>query len=73
MIGVAVEAKARQTALALQRVARLSSRWAHAVRESPVLPGLNRHWPDTLANGAMAHMSTLLFFGDSDRLHLDVR
>src|SRR6267378_8525818 len=37
------------------RVARLSSRWAHPVREPPVLPGLNRHWPDTLANCAMAH------------------
>jgi len=48
------------------RVARFSSRWAHAVREPPVLPGLNRHWPDTLANGAMAHMSSLVFFAGYD-------
>jgi hypothetical protein len=51
---------------ALLRKARFSSRWAHAVREPPVLPGLNRHWPDTLANGAMAHMSTLVFFAGYD-------
>src|SRR5258708_21895375 len=48
------------------RVARLSSRWAHAVREPPVLLGLNRHWPDTLANAAMAHMSSLVFFAGYD-------
>ena len=47
-------------------IARFSSRWAHAVGEPPVLAGLNRHWPDTLANGAMAHMSSLVFFAGYD-------